>query len=684
MNSKNTFFSLAILFFLAFGVQKSFAQCYELVWADEFDSTGFPDPAKWTFEVGNNNGANSEAQYYKNKDTSNCWIENGTLVITAIKEPFGGQQYTSTRINTKGKAEFKYGRIEARMKLPYGQGIWPAFWTLGGNISQVSWPACGEIDIMEMIGGAGDRDRTAYATPHWADASGNHAQYGKSKTLSTGKFCDDFHTFSIEWTSTYIRWYLDGDEFHVMSTTPAALSEFQLQHFIILNLAVGGTWPGYPDGTTVFPQKFEIDYVRVYQQLNKELIQGKDSVFTNEKNLSYSLTPLEGRQFQWTVPDGATIVSGADSNVVVVDWGCAAGTVSCSVTTSCATTYTLTKKVGIIHPVISGPMFYNKPVGNLFFFVPEMNETTYQWDIPEGASFIAGNSNDSAVVSWGTGAGLINLLITNTCGTFPVSKKIYSYGQYPYPNPEAPFVIPGTINSTDYDFGGEGVAYHDFDVSNQGTVGLREDERVDTELQPLFPNVGWINPGEWLEYTIAVPTAGYYKIEMKVSSGATSSIGPIRVYVNGVARVGDIPVVATAGWSTFVKVSQRLLYLDVTDTVLKILAVKGNFNLGPITIAVDPTVSVKELEAGKSGLGLFPNPVNDFLNINLRLMTPGDITINVMNISGGQVFSTISKCSVSGEQNIEITDKIKTLNPGIYFVEIITADQKYFSKFLKN
>jgi len=682
MNLKNTFTYFAILFL--FILPSSYSQCYELVWADEFDSTGFPDSKYWNFEVGNNNGANSEWQYYKSKDTSNCWMENGSLVITALKEDFGGQHYTSTRINTKGKAEFKYGKIEARMKLPYGQGIWPAFWTLGGNISQVSWPACGEIDIMELIGGSGTRDYTIYGTPHWADINGNHAQYdGYSKTIAT-KFSDAFHIFSVEWTSNSLKWFLDGVQFKVMTYSGAQFTEFNLNHFIILNLAVGGTWPGYPDATTVFPQKFEIDYVRVFQQLNKETIEGKDSVFTKEKNLSFSVNPVEGRQYLWTVPDGVTLLTPADSNAIEVTWNCDPGTVACEVTTACAAKYNFSKNVKITAPIIAGPQFYDKPVGNLFFSAPDMNETTYLWDIPADASLISGNSGDSVIISWGNANGMVNLQYSNSCGDGAISKKVYKYGQYPYPDLEKPFMIPGTINSSNYDFGGEGVAYHDNDVSNQGADGIREDERVDIQQQPLFPNVGWITTGEWLEYTIKVSEPGYYNISMKVASGVTTGIGPLRVLVNDQARVADITVPATGSWTTFTTVSQRLLYLDVSDTVLKLLAVKGNFNLGPITIAVDNTVGINENQTDYLRFEIFPNPVNDELNINFSLVKPGKAKINILDISGKQISSINKECIQSGKQKIVLAESVKILNPGMYFIEITTDDQKYFSKFLKN
>ncbi len=683
INRKNQFLAFpALILLVFFGTLKSYSQCYELVWAEEFDYTGFPDPTIWNMEIGNNNGANSERQYYTRNDTDNCWVDSGRMVITAIKENFGGQAYTSARINTKGKAEFMYGKVEARLKLPYGQGIWPAFWMLGANIDQVSWPRCGEIDIMEMIGGVDPRDRTSYGTNHWADVNGNHAQYGGSKRLTSGRFADDFHIFSMEWNSQKTNWFLDGVQFATMNITPSALSEFHQKYFIILNLAVGGTWPGYPDATTIFPQKFEVDYVRVYKLAENEIIEGKDSVIAKEKNLSFSLPVAEGRQFLWSVPEGASLLTRADSNAVVVDWGCAAGELLCNITTSCTTSIVKSKNIGLAHPRIEGPTFYDQSAGNLFFFVPVINETDYLWNVPEGASFIAGDTSNMAEVVWGTGSGMVNLQITNSCGTSSISKKIYKYGQYPYPDLESPFVIPGTINSTDYDYGGEGVAYHDVDASNQGT-GPREDERVDTENQPLFPNVGWISTGEWLEYTIKVPVSGYYRIEMKVASQNTSNPGPIRVLINGESRINDIAVPSTGAWTTFLTVSERLLYFNTTDTVLRIEAVKGGFNLGPVKIIVDNTVSQKDLFAGSGQIVLYPNPVKDVMIVHLKMKTRGDVKTKITDISGKQVSSGISKSVGAGEQKIIMSEYITSLHPGMYLIEINTTDQKYFSKFIK-
>lgn len=233
-----------------------------LIWADEFNYTGLPDPLKWNMETGGNGWGNNELQYYTNSE-NNAMVENGVLTITARKESFMGSDYTSARITTQNKFDFEYGRIEARMKLPYGQGIWPAFWMLGANFSSVGWPACGEIDIMEMVGGT-NQDNTVHSTLHW-DNNGSHADYGNSYTLSSGIFADEYHVFAIEWNNTKITAFVDDSQYFVIDITPAELSEFHENFFIIMNVAVGGTWPGPPDASTVFPQTMEVDYVRVYQ-----------------------------------------------------------------------------------------------------------------------------------------------------------------------------------------------------------------------------------------------------------------------------------------------------------------------------------------------------------------------------------------------------------------------------------
>jgi len=232
-----------------------------LVWSDEFNGAAL-NTQFWNFEEGNGTDGwgNRELQYYRKENTR---VHNGYLTITAKKESFDGRAYTSSRLTTEAKKDFLYGRIEMRAKLPKGQGIWPAFWALGANIRTTPWPFSGEIDIMEMVGGGPGKDNTTHGTVHYED--GGHKYIGGSTALQSGDFYDKFHVFSIVWTATSIKWYLDNVEFYTFDTTGTNKDEFRRPYFLLLNLAVGGNWPGSPSTSTVFPQKYIVDYVRVFQ-----------------------------------------------------------------------------------------------------------------------------------------------------------------------------------------------------------------------------------------------------------------------------------------------------------------------------------------------------------------------------------------------------------------------------------
>jgi len=236
---------------------------YELVWYDEFDGTTI-NSENWVFETGtgcpNCGWGNNELQYYLR---DNAWLDSGVLVIEARQQNYSGNNYTSTRMKTEGKQSFKYGRVDIRALLPQGQGIWPALWMLGDNISTIGWPACGEIDIMEMIGGAG-RENEVHGTLHW-DNNG-HAYTGGSYTLQNGIFADEYHVFSIEWDDNSIKWFLNNNQYHEISISATDMSEFHEEFFFIFNVAVGGNWPGSPDNTTIFPQQMKVDYIRVFQK----------------------------------------------------------------------------------------------------------------------------------------------------------------------------------------------------------------------------------------------------------------------------------------------------------------------------------------------------------------------------------------------------------------------------------
>ncbi len=249
-----------------------------LTWQDEFDGVAGaePDQTKWGYDIGGHGWGNAEYEYYTDKRENSALNGNGVLVITATKytgteyqcaytpanEP-GTCAYTSARLLTKGKFDFMYGRAEARLKIPYGQGIWPAFWSLGNNFSEVGWPNSGEIDIMENIGKEPYIVHGTVHGPGYSGGSGIGGGYTYTEPLT-----NDYHVYAIEWEPDEIRWYLDDTQYFTLtkSMIPAGAPwVFDHPFFLIMNVAVGGYWPGYPDETSVFPQNMLVDYVRVYQ-----------------------------------------------------------------------------------------------------------------------------------------------------------------------------------------------------------------------------------------------------------------------------------------------------------------------------------------------------------------------------------------------------------------------------------
>ena len=242
---------------------------WKLAWSDEFEANTI-DKNIWNFQIVEAGRFNDEWQRYTDSN-DNAYIENNCLVIKAVHESdvHGMDQYTSARLHTANKRVLKYGKIVARMKLPKGQGIWPAFWMLGTNINEnggdTPWPQSGEIDILELYGSKDDA--VIEANAHYADASGSHGMMGAASfKLKQGTFADSFHIFELEWDATRIAWFVDGQQFASMPISADELSEFRKDFFILLNIAVGGTHAGRPDATSLFPQYMYVDWVRVYQQ----------------------------------------------------------------------------------------------------------------------------------------------------------------------------------------------------------------------------------------------------------------------------------------------------------------------------------------------------------------------------------------------------------------------------------
>jgi beta-glucanase (GH16 family) len=310
-------------FFILFGVFAidARAQNWTLTWSDEFFGrvNGTPNSLNWTYDLGGNGWGNNELQSYTNR-TQNAYLDGeGNLAIKVIKETFTGadgitRNYTSARLLTKTRFEQKYGRFEARIKVPFGQGIWPAFWMLGSDIDKVGWPACGEIDIMENIG---KEPAINHGSLHGPGYSGGNPLTGIFTLPDGQKFSDDFHVFAVEWEPTQIRFYVDGNLYQTKtSANVPAGSRWVFDHpfFMILNIAVGGNFPGNPDETTTYPQTMLVDYVKVYA--NEDKRPAIRNVTVEKKNLV-----VTGDNFDNFDNDSAIFVDGEKQKTLFDEQG---------------------------------------------------------------------------------------------------------------------------------------------------------------------------------------------------------------------------------------------------------------------------------------------------------------------------------------------------------------------------
>ncbi len=259
-----------LLFFALVSPSSSGApEGWKLVWSDEFEGDEV-DWTKWAAEENGHGGGNGELQYFVDRP-ENVRVEDGKLVIEARKEHFNAagvvKDFTSGRLRTKRRASWQYGRFEVRAKLPEGRGIWPAIWMLPDKETYGGWAASGEIDIMELVG---HEPETVHGTLHHTASWPDNKHTGAPFRLKEGKFSDDFHVFTLEWEEGEIRWFVDGELYQTLNewtTTGGTFpAPFDRPFHLILNVAVGGAWPGPPDDSTKFPQRMEVDYVRVYQR----------------------------------------------------------------------------------------------------------------------------------------------------------------------------------------------------------------------------------------------------------------------------------------------------------------------------------------------------------------------------------------------------------------------------------
>ena len=299
------------------------ADNYELVWSDEFNGNSL-DTNTWNYEIGTGSWGwgNNEQQYYTDR---NIKVSNGTMKITAKREDYGGMKYTSSRITTKNKKNFKYGKIEARIKMPKFKGVWPAFWMLGANQDSVGWPKCGEIDIMEAI----NDENLVYGTLHWFnDPGNNNADSGSSVAVADRT---EYHVYGVEWTADKLRWYVDGKVYRTMDVSNDSFSEVRKEYFVIFNMAIGGQWPGYNIDETAFPATMEVDWVRAYKKVEETTTKYTGPMITVTEDAVETCSGKWGSYFgsDWAGASGTSkstdkAVTGATMNITSIgnsQWG---------------------------------------------------------------------------------------------------------------------------------------------------------------------------------------------------------------------------------------------------------------------------------------------------------------------------------------------------------------------------
>ncbi|MBI1290722.1 carbohydrate-binding protein [bacterium] len=563
------------------------AREWQLVWADEFNGTSI-DGSKWTHEVNGAGGGNNELQYYTAR-SQNSFIRDGKLVIRAIKEtytgPDGTRGYTSARLNSRYKGDWVYGRIEARLKVPGRQGLWPAFWMLPSDYEYGGWAASGEIDIMEH---RGDLPSTLYSTIHHGGTWPNNTYTGSS--MEGPDFTLDFHEFAVEWDPTEIRWYLDGNQIYSVdawySTSAPFPAPFNKRFHVLLNLAVGGNFlPNPPDNATYFPREYEIDWVRVYTEVLNPNAQspfggtvatipgiveaadfdlgGQDVAYrdTTVANTLGAARLTESVDLEVSSDSGASYTVGA---IEAGEW------LEYTVNVQQAGSYLVTARVA--SATSGGALTAKMTDGSgqvrsaYAAFAATGSWTTWQ-SVELGRMELAPGTHTLRVVAEASGFNLSTL-------DFSVPP------QGPYG--AGPQIIPGKVAMQDYDTGGEGVAYHDNDAANIGT-GYRPSEGVDLgqsfDIDGAF-SIGWFEVGEWVEYTVSVENSGTYEVFARTASESQS--GTLGIQFSGPGTQdsslsGTVP--ATGGWTTWQSTSLGTMFLGAGTQVMRLQLNAGAANV---------------------------------------------------------------------------------------------------------
>ncbi len=501
---------------------------YQLVWSDEFHQGvgAKPDPTVWGYEKGAGGWGNGELEAYVS-DLAHAHIvaapsaTDGQALQILSTNTHG---YESARMLTAGKKTFQYGFFEARIQLPYGQGIWPAYWMLGANIGEVSWPTCGEVDIMENIGkeswGGHNLSSLHSAAPDDPHAHANFTKNAPYDLPHGAAFHYGFHLFQMLWTKDLLSFYVDGALYETQ--TPAGYGKnpwpFNAPFFLILNTAVGGNWPGKPDSTTIFPQRMLVDYIRVYQ--GTPAVPGAPS--------GLRARHAEGRQIR-------------------LSWSGDIGATSYSVYRS---TKRGDKAAALRKADIAATSFVDTGVasGIEYFYT---------------------------------------VTAENAAGQSPRSQEHAGTATQALEAPRGgkPWPIPGTIKLEDYDAGGEGTGFHGKDGMDSGGTSYRPYDGVDLETCTDTGggySVGRTAAGQWLRYTV-MAGAGTYRVDFRVAAGGAGGRFHLED-VGGRDLTGPVTIAGTGGWQSWATVSATVT-LPAGRQVLRLVEDTGGYGLNRMAFA---------------------------------------------------------------------------------------------------